>query len=156
MTTSYREVLAQNIKAERGRAGLSQQDLAGRMRALGFSAWLHQTVGSTERGKRRLLVEELFGLALAIGTSMGTLLAPAPEIRSVELPGGQLVDSDTVRRSIWHRNDGLVWWEGEEPRFDSGEPAEMLATSESIALQQGPFIGFTPRRRSGGRGAGSQ
>lgn len=155
MAMSYREVLARNIRAERNRAGLSQQDLAGRMQALGFTAWLHQTVGSTERGKRRLLVEELFGLALAIGTSMGALLAPAQEVRSVELPGGQLVDADTVRRSVWHTNDGLVWWEDGEPRFDSGEPAEMFSTPESIALQQGPFVGFTPRRRPGGREAGS-
>jgi hypothetical protein len=43
---------------------LAGQDLAARMQRLGYGAWLYQTVGNVERGKRRVTAEEVLALAL--------------------------------------------------------------------------------------------
>jgi transcriptional regulator with XRE-family HTH domain len=96
MAASYREVLARNIRAERARAGLSQQGLADRMRALGFDAWMHQTVGSVERGKRRVMAEEILGLAIAVDTSISRLMEPAKSDEAVELPSGVTITVSAV------------------------------------------------------------
>jgi hypothetical protein len=46
---AYGEVLAANFRAARARAGLGQELVAARMRALGYSEWRYQTVGAVER-----------------------------------------------------------------------------------------------------------
>jgi transcriptional regulator with XRE-family HTH domain len=67
-------VLAANIRAERARACLSQMTLAELMREVGFGHWLHQTVGASERGERRVTAEEVLGLAKVLGVPAGTLM----------------------------------------------------------------------------------
>lgn len=47
------------------------------MQALGFSVWRYQTVGAVEGGKRRLMAEEVMGLAWALNTSISTLMTPS-------------------------------------------------------------------------------
>jgi transcriptional regulator with XRE-family HTH domain len=148
---TFGDVLAENIRAIRSRKRLGQTDVGERMRSLGFDQWHRQTMGKVERGERRLMAEEIIGLAFALETSIGTLLDPPRDDQFIALPNGHLVGINTVLRSVRHYNDGMVWWEGDEPRFDSGEPSEMLATPESIGLQQDPFIDLTPemvRRRN--------
>lgn len=119
---TYGDVLAQSIRAARSRKRLGQANVVARMRALGYDQWHRQTMGKVERGERRLMAEEILGLALALETSIGALLDPVREDQFVELPGRQLVDVMTVLRSVRHFNDGLVYWQGDEPRFDTGEP----------------------------------
>lgn len=91
MPTSYTEVLAGNVRAARSRAKLSQQDVAERMRGLGFGAWMHQTVGNVERAKRGLRAEELLGLAYCLGTTTQRLMTPLWEDKWIELPSGMTV-----------------------------------------------------------------
>lgn len=66
--------VAANIRAERARIGIGQEVLAQRMRKLGFDAWIRQTVGSVEQGKRRVTVDELLGLAECLGCHMISLI----------------------------------------------------------------------------------
>ena len=89
--TTYSEVLARNIRAARSRADMSQQTLAARMRAAGLNAWLHQTVGNVEKGKRRVTAEEILVLAYALGTTVQRLMTPLWEDKWVELPNGMSV-----------------------------------------------------------------
>jgi len=119
---SYGDVLAQNVRAARSRKRLGQANVVARMRALGYDQWHRQTMGKVERGERRLLVEEILGLALALETSIGMLLSPTRDDRFIMLPAGQHMQVMTVLRSVRHFNDGMVYWEDDEPRFDRDEP----------------------------------
>lgn len=119
---SYGEVLALNVRAARSRKRLGQASVVARMRALGYDQWHRQTMGKVERGERRLMVEEILGLALALETSIGMLLDPTRDDQLVTLPAGQHMQVMTVLRSVRHFNDGMVYWEGDEPRFDRDEP----------------------------------
>lgn len=65
--------LAANIRAERARAALSQQEAADKMAALGYDCWSRQTLAQIERGRRRVVAEELPGLALTFGCSVAKL-----------------------------------------------------------------------------------
>jgi transcriptional regulator with XRE-family HTH domain len=73
----YTAGLGANIRAERGRAGLSQKSLAARMQALGFRHWLHQTVGAVERNGRALSVSEVLALCIALKVTVPTLMGAA-------------------------------------------------------------------------------
>ena len=73
---TYREILARNIRAARSRIDIGQEDVAARMRALGHDAWIRQTVGATERGRRRPTAEEVLGLAYPLKTTVDRLMTP--------------------------------------------------------------------------------
>jgi transcriptional regulator with XRE-family HTH domain len=88
---TYREALAANFRAARARLGLKQEDVAARMQALGHDAWCHQTVGQIERGKRRLMAEEILGAALALETSISALMIPVAGYGTLMFPGGTAI-----------------------------------------------------------------
>lgn len=69
----WRSILAANIRAERARAALSQQEVADGMRELGFVGWFSQTLSKVECGDRRVLAEEILGLAQVLKTPVGAL-----------------------------------------------------------------------------------
>lgn len=112
---SYGEILARNLRAARSRIGIGQENVAARMRALGYTAWIRQTVGSTERGKRRPTAEEILALSIVLQTSIGALMAPAAEDKVVDLPSGTTADAASVFRSVNGLNDGSIYWDGDEP-----------------------------------------
>jgi transcriptional regulator with XRE-family HTH domain len=136
MAMSYRDVLARNIRAERARAGLSQQDVAARMRMLGFQAWKHQTVGSVERGSRRVTAEEILGLAISLTTSISTLMTPKTTRDALALPSGITLTMNAAgalalgepSNAIWHGNilalgKAADWIEEDShPRISYGAP----------------------------------
>jgi transcriptional regulator with XRE-family HTH domain len=127
--TTYGDVLARNIRAARSRVDLSQQELAARMRALGYKSWLYQTVGNVENGKRRVSAEEVFGLGWALGTSIAALMRPTEDDKLVEFPSGAAIPVGSVQRSATGQNDGAVQWRGEQPVFpESLSTAHQLAT----------------------------
>lgn len=75
------EVLAgQAIRRLREERGWSQQEVANRMMAHGFS-WLQSTVGKTEAAQRPLRVNELVTLALLFETSPVNILQPVARHR---------------------------------------------------------------------------
>lgn len=109
--TPYADVLARNIRAARSRVDINQETLAGRMRALGFSAWFRQTVANVEKGKRRVTAEEILGLGYAMETSMSALIRATEDDGLVSFPSGTVIAAVSVRRSAEGRNDGSVRWE---------------------------------------------
>jgi transcriptional regulator with XRE-family HTH domain len=60
---NYSEAIIGNIRAERARKAVTQADVVTGMRALGFTNWHRQTMARIELGERRLLAEEVLGLA---------------------------------------------------------------------------------------------
>lgn len=74
---SFADVLAGNIRGVRALQGLSQDDVAARMVALGYD-WHRATVSAVERGTRRVTAEELLGLALVFEMTIPALIGVQP------------------------------------------------------------------------------
>lgn len=117
MAIPYMDLVASNVRLARAAAELSQEDVAARMRALGFGEWRRQTVGSTEKGRRRLLLAEALGLMVAFETDLETLLYPQKEFVSISLPAGHETvlpaakigfGSGRDRESVWDGNRLLL------------------------------------------------
>lgn len=69
------EVLARNLRDHRRRQELDQAHIAERMAELGHP-WKQATVSTIESRDRTVNVDELFGLALVLGVTVGDLLDP--------------------------------------------------------------------------------
>lgn len=69
------QALGENVRTYRILRDLSQQELAERMTELGHS-WTRATSGEVERNARHVNVDELSGLALSLGVTIGQLLDP--------------------------------------------------------------------------------
>jgi transcriptional regulator with XRE-family HTH domain len=132
--TTYSDVLARNIKAHRGRANLSQDLVAARMKALGYTAWLRQTVTNVEKGRRRVTAEEVLGLAAVLETSVASLMKPTDDDVVVEFPSGAAIAVASVRRSVDGQNDRSVRWDGAIPEIDS-EPELTQLVAEGAAAR---------------------
>lgn len=130
---SYDEVLAANITAARARRRLSQRDIAERMAALGFP-WRQQIVAAAETRGRRVTVGEILGLALALETTIGNLMDSADD-NLIGLPSGDLILARSVLRSVRHFNDGMVSWDGNQPRIATREPETWPETSVGRQLR---------------------
>jgi transcriptional regulator with XRE-family HTH domain len=159
---TYTEILARNIRGARTRADLGQELVAARMRALGFDAWIRQTVGATERGRRRPTAQEILGLSYAIGTSIRALIEPSADDKSVTFPSGAEVSVQTVQYSVAGAIDDEVTWEDDVPAFhgqhvygkvtglfDRDKAQELdnwIARAEAAV---GPWPGGQPRRDDG-------
>lgn len=114
---AYDEVIAGNVRARRSRLGIGQERLAARMRALGYSAFLRQTVSKVEKGERRLTAAEVNGLAWALETSIAGLMTPTADDKTVEFPSGGSVSAESAARSVHGDNDGSVKWDGDVPVY---------------------------------------
>lgn len=123
---TYGEILARNIRAARSRIGIGQENIAVRMRALGYEAWIRQTVSATERGRRRPTAEEIFALSYVLQTSILALMAPNADDKIVDFPSGSTIDAASVYRSATGMNDGALFWEDDEPRWDDGAPVQRV------------------------------
>jgi hypothetical protein len=134
MPMSYGGVVAANIRAARSRKDLTQDALAARMRHLGFTAWLRQTVPSVEKGRRRVTAEEVLGLALALETTIAALMGASDQDGSIDLPNGQPVGAVSVENLAGNGfNDRAVVWAPDNsatytvmrrmPRAESTAPA---------------------------------
>jgi transcriptional regulator with XRE-family HTH domain len=97
-------MLAVNLAAERARRKLGQEDVAARMRAVGYAKWSRQTVSDLESGKRRLLAEEILALAAILKTSFTVLLAT--ETDELVLPSGVTLEAAQMAE-----------WDGNTPKF---------------------------------------
>lgn len=139
------DVLTRNVRAARARRGLEQELVASRMRALGFSVWVRQTVARVEGGKRRLTADELFGLALALETRLTALLEPVRDDGPITLPSGQTMLFLTVHQLVWGGSEFTVSWNGDVPEF----PAEESSREARIEIEAGYPILPPPRIRRG-------
>ena len=79
------KVVTENIKVYMRWRNLRQEDVAERMTVIGAgfnkkkggkTAWYRRTVGQMLNGHRRIDVDELFDLAVALETTVGALLSP--------------------------------------------------------------------------------
>jgi len=111
VTLRYKDLLMANIRVARARAHLSQKATAARMKTLGFG-WTQQIMNAVETGERRLQADELLGLALALETSLTTLMSPGPDDHAVMLPGGSVLPAASVEGLCRGHNDGAVGWNG--------------------------------------------
>jgi transcriptional regulator with XRE-family HTH domain len=112
---AYDEVLARNARAYRSRKGIGQERLAARMRALGYTAFLRQTISKVEKGERRLSAAEVLGLALALEIRMSQLLEPQAGDHQIELPNGEPLSERTVRLLVAEVNDHAIYWKDDVP-----------------------------------------
>jgi transcriptional regulator with XRE-family HTH domain len=112
MATPYADVLARNVRAARARGRIGQETVAARMSALGFGAWVRQTVTKVERGQRRLTAEEMLGLSIALDTTIAALMMPANEDDGIVLPGGQPLPGHGVQTSVMGYSPA-AFWEGD-------------------------------------------
>jgi hypothetical protein len=87
-------------------------NVAARMRELGYK-WVRQTVGDVVNGRRRLLAEEVFGLAYCLETSISALLSPTDDDKRMQFPSGSSIEASSVARSLRGVNDGSVEWDGD-------------------------------------------
>jgi transcriptional regulator with XRE-family HTH domain len=113
--TTYGEVLAANARAARARLGIGQEQLATRMRALGYATWFRQTVSKAEKGERQILATEVIGLSYALETSVAALLVPTEDDKKIEFPSGRYLAATSVADSVRGRNDGSLGWDGDVP-----------------------------------------
>jgi transcriptional regulator with XRE-family HTH domain len=112
---TYRQIVGRNISAARGRLRLRQSELAERMRTLGFEVWTQQTVAVSEKATRRVTTEEILGLAVALETSIASLMSGADFDGFIELPNGQLIGAVSVERLAGRgMNDRSVKWAGND------------------------------------------
>lgn len=139
-SATYGEVLAANFRAARARAGLGQELVAARMRALGYSEWRYQTVGAVERGKRRLTAEEIMPLCQVLGTNIPALITPAGEDGDVRFPSGDRVSARSVALLALAYNDRSVTWDDAEPTFtpDKGEVTAQVVVRPRSLLAPSP------------------
>jgi transcriptional regulator with XRE-family HTH domain len=73
------QALAANLRRLRALRRLSQDDVAERMTVFGYGrggTWARTTAAEAEAGKRQVTVDELIGLALIFGSTIGELLDP--------------------------------------------------------------------------------
>jgi len=131
---TYGAVLAANVRAARHRKRLDQANVVARMRALGFDQWHRQTMGKVERGERRLLAEEVFGLALALETSFMSLLEPVREDGPIALPSGAELLFLAVHELIWGGSDYTVRWHDDVPAFPAEERQPGYASEHEYSL----------------------
>lgn len=130
----YSVILGRNISAARGRAQLSQGTVAARMRALGHTQWQQQTVASTEKGRRRLMAEEVMALASVLDTSISALMRPTEDDDLVRFPSGAVISARSVALSAVAHNDHAVTWDGDKPAFspDSGDVSAQIIVTPRI------------------------
>ena len=75
------DALAANLRAYRMLRHVTQDGLAAQMTQLGHG-WGRSTVSAVEGRTRNVTVDELFGLSLCVGVTIGQLLDPAGPDRS--------------------------------------------------------------------------
>jgi 8-oxo-dGTP diphosphatase len=107
------------------------------MRALGYSAWLHQTVGNVEKGKRRVTAEEIFGLSVALETTIAALMAPLDVDAIVDFPSGATVSVAHVQLSAHGVVNPAIRWDGDVPVFPaaSAYPPPWTGEAATPAVQ---------------------
>ncbi len=113
-----RDVLAANIRAQRGWLGLTQKDLSERMSSLQH-VWSRPTVVQVEKSARPVSADELVGLAIALSTSVISLLQmPVDNTTPIDVGVTQPLSTEVYygllggRRKLsprWDGNESIQW-----------------------------------------------
>lgn len=153
------ERLAQNVARLREARGISLRTLSERLSELGRPI-LPSGLSKIEQGDRRVDVDDLVALAVALNVSPGWLLlpdraddSPVRFLEAVEVPAWaawQWVDGQYPLPSM-SANDGFNTSE-EHSRFRSGRPAELRHTEDHPAVLAARSLYFRVMRTAQRRG----
>lgn len=77
MDSETEQTFAKNLQARRQARGWSQGELARQMNTAGWDNYSQMTVSRTEKSERPVRLAEAVDLALVLGTTLESLLAPA-------------------------------------------------------------------------------
>src|SRR5580698_6346445 len=102
------ECVAANLRRIRQERGLSYAELARRLAALGHPV-LDTGLIKIEKGQRRVDVDDLMALAVALGTTPNRLLLPEVEFAN---PGASCELTPGIRARV---SDVWAWAYGEKP-----------------------------------------
>lgn len=132
------DALAANLRAYRLLRHLTQDGLAAQMNQLGHG-WGRSTVSAVEGRLRNVTVDELFGLALCLGLTVGQLLDPAgpDQSRRMSLDVG-LRDSDTGRPETVEPTLARLWASSRAVIRLAGEPGGEF----EVAVADAPVDAF--------------
>lgn len=125
----FKHLLARNLRKAAAAAELRQERLRKRMNNLGFG-WVGSTVSLVMRGRRRVTAEELIGLALALETTPGQLLAVEDDdgYQNIVMPSGFAFPG----RRLFIPG-GSVIWKDDEPVL-AASPTEGEADIGRLAM----------------------
>lgn len=151
-TGSPGEYVAQNVRRLRARRGMTVRDLSARLGEIGRPV-LPSGITKIEQGQRRVDVDDLVALALALGVNPNALLLPNGDhlppfgtVREVGLTstvranwfrawgwaaGDQPLEGAEVRRA--RLSDQAEWFEETKPHKGSEEIAAELAGLRQLA-----------------------
>lgn len=87
--------LAENIRDTRTRAGMSQGELARRMKELGWP-WSQQSVARTEDGRRKVGAGEVAAVARILEVTVDRLLMPGRQASLMGLLDAAIARADTA------------------------------------------------------------
>jgi hypothetical protein len=105
-----REVLTESIAVAMTRRRLGHAALAERMQGLGYK-WIRQTVGDVMSGRRSLRAEELYGLTLALETTVSELMTPHEDDAQIVFPSG----TEVAGIRLLSNDQSLTWDEKNAP-----------------------------------------
>ena len=129
--------VAENIRLARLEAGMSQRELAARMRELGFGSFVQATMTRIEGRQRAVTIGEAEALADAVGTTLGNLIRPPAVARDAALLTGavrQVLDSSrSLRDAVRRRDSALAMLEQRLKDAEAGEHAEQLGAEIASA-----------------------
>src|SRR5215217_1626972 len=137
--------LAENLRAYRLLRHMTQDQLAARMTWL-CHGWGRSTVSAVEGRSRNVTVDELFGLAVSVGVTIGQLLDPTgpDHSRPLSLDVGLRADDGGLPRPVAPRLAHL--WTASRAvirlRPDDGCKVEVEAAADLPAATQGDLDGF--------------
>jgi transcriptional regulator with XRE-family HTH domain len=135
------DALAENLRAYRILRRMTQDQLAARMAEL-CHGWGRSTVSAVESKSRNVTVDELFGLAVSVGVTIGELLDPTgPDHRrplslDVGLPatdGGKAQPVAPRLAHLWASSRAVIrlWHDGDRTvRVDLAEDVEPTTERE--------------------------
>jgi 8-oxo-dGTP diphosphatase len=133
----YASILARNMRVARAAADLSQAEVGERMRDLGFTSWLRQTMSTVEKGKRRLTAEEVFWLSYILGTSVIRLMSPTEDDHWIAAPDGRAIHAQHAIRRMRSSDDGAIQWDRNRAVF---MPEQARFGPDYFATRQQPVV----------------
>lgn len=143
-------VLAENLRTYRALHQLTQDELAGRMAHLGHG-WGRSTVSAVEGKGRNVTIDELFGLAVSLGVTVGDLLDPTGpghtrqlslDVGLPEAEGGRRALPPTLAQLFASSRAVVRFWhdDGEQPEFDVAADLPIATARELEELRtKAPF-----------------
>jgi transcriptional regulator with XRE-family HTH domain len=128
-------LIAANLRARRLERGMTQAQLASAMRSLGFN-WTPNRVTQIETGRRAVLLEEFFVLALLLRQPITGWLKGDVDIR---LPGGGVLEVKDVRAGMTVSGlpDDISWLIKGDPHHVEPSDEELRRVAARVDLSVG-------------------